>query len=275
MRVSGVRKPGELTMSIALVLTYHAVDSGSPPLSVEPALFREHLSVIAEAGVRTVTIAELAAELRAGDLASPAVAITFDDGFRSVAEVAATALADRGMCATVFCVAGHLGGRSDWPSARPGGFVAELASADELRELARSGFEIGSHGMTHEPLVGEDEAVLQREVVDSRRVLEDATGTAVTSHATPYGAGPGTRARALLEATYAASCSTRLGFVDAGADPYALPRIDAHYVRRPEYLRRAIDGSLDGYLRLRGVGSRVRRTIRKDYARARAVAEAR
>src|SRR5919198_1126750 len=67
MRVSGVRKPGELTMSIALVLTYHAVDSGSPPLSVEPALFREHLSVIAEAGVRTVTIAELAAELRAGD----------------------------------------------------------------------------------------------------------------------------------------------------------------------------------------------------------------
>ena len=100
-------------MSIALVLTYHAVERGPAPLCVDPDLFVEHLDCILESGARALTVRELAEALREGALDRPSVAITFDDGFASVVESAGPLIAERGLPATVFCVAGHLGGTSD------------------------------------------------------------------------------------------------------------------------------------------------------------------
>lgn len=252
-----------------LVLTYHAIEAGRSPLCIEPALFREHLDVISRSGLPALTIGELAAGLASGSpLDGPAVAITFDDGLASVVEQAAPLLAERRLPATVFCVAGRLGGRSDWPSAAPGGFVRPLASRDALRELVAAGVEAGSHGMAHEPLVTDDTAVLRRELVDSRAALEDSLQAPVRSFALPYGALPSRSARTLLEATYDAACTTEPGVVKRGADVHALPRVDAHYLRRPALLARAIEGSLGAYLRARGLGARARRAFRTDYARA-------
>lgn len=252
-------------MSIALVLTYHAVEPGPAPLCIDPQLFAEHLDTIVASGARAVTVRELAAALREGKLGHPTVAITFDDGLASVAENAAPALADRGLPATVFCVAGHVGGRSDWPSARPGGYRAALATARQLVELADAGVEIGSHGMQHTPLVAGSEPVLRRELVDSRLALEQALQTAVTSYAYPYGAGPTPAARRVVADTYEAACTTVIGLTGLATDPLALPRIDAHYVRRPGLLRRALAGSLGPYVVARRLGARTRRLFVKDF----------
>src|SRR5262249_23321631 len=99
---------------VTLVLTYHAVEEGTAPLCISPRLFAEHAAVIAAAGVPVLTVSELASALSAGELPPRAVAITFDDGCASVAEHAAPALAEHGLRATVFCVAGHLGGTNEW-----------------------------------------------------------------------------------------------------------------------------------------------------------------
>lgn len=251
----------------ALILTYHAVQPGSSPLCVTPELLGEHLDCIAEAAARTLTISELASALRERRPIERVVALTFDDGFASVVETAAPLLRERGMTATVFCVAGHLGRRNDWESARPGGFDARLADAAALRGLRDAGVEIGSHGMAHAPLTKYAEASLRRELVDAKQALEAVVGAAVTSYAYPYGAAPSPVARRLVEATYAAACTTRLDVVRPGADVYALPRVDAHYVRRPAFLRRVLDGSFTPYLRARSAGARVRRFVRPDYAR--------
>ncbi len=255
-------------MAPVLILTYHAVEPGPEPLCVAPEQFRAHLDCIVDSGVRTVTISELAGALGAGMPAEPLVAITFDDGFASVVDTAALMLAERGLTATVFCVAGHLGGRNDWPSARRGGYESPLADGGALAELARGGFEIGSHGKRHEPLVHGDEQVLQEEVVESQLALEEAVGRPVRSFAYPYGAGPSPEAAHVVAATYAAACTTRIGPVGRAARVHALPRVDIHYLRRPELLRRALGGSLDLYLRARGVGARALRLVRKDYAAA-------
>ena len=105
--------------------------------------------------------------MRRGRLPERAVALTFDDGFRSVAREAAPLLRDRGVRATVFCVSGRLGGESDWPSRRPGAGTAQLADADELAALAADGWEVGCHGATHAPLVDADASFLRRELVDA------------------------------------------------------------------------------------------------------------
>ena len=253
-------------MARALILTYHAVEAGRPPLCVDPALFEAHADAIAESGARSLTVRELAAELSAGDLQGTIVVMTFDDGFASVAETATPILRERGLAATVFCVGGHLGGTSDWPSARNGSHRSRLASASVLIDLARAGFEIGSHGSEHAPLAGAPDSLLRNEVSGSRRELEDAVGAPVTSYAYPYGAMPWTLGRALVAETYDAACTTVLHRVSGTSDPHALPRIDAHYLLKPELLQRALDGRLGAYFLARRLAARARRTVRKDYA---------
>ncbi len=250
----------------ALILMYHAVEPARSALSVTPELFRSHLRCIAESGARVVTVRALAEELRRAK--SPRdflLAITFDDGFESVAELAAPLLAERELPATVFCVAGRLGGTSDWPSGRAGGTTRALASASALRDLSQAGFEIGSHGFDHEPLVADAEQLLRREIADSKSVLEEAVGTHVSSFAYPYGAGPSRLARRLVEETYEAACTTKMASLSPQPDRYALPRVDVHYVRRPELLARVLAGRIGPYLVARRIGARTRRALWKDY----------
>ena len=86
------------------------------------------------------------------------------------------------------------------------------------------------------------------------------------TYAYPYGALRHAEARRLVERTYDAACTTRVASVGDGPI-YALPRVDAHYLRRPEILRRAVAGSLGSYLALRRFGPRAR-AIRQDYVAA-------
>lgn len=253
-------------MSRALVLTYHAIEEREGPLFVDPETFAVHLDCIAEADADAVTVSELVAALRSRRRRRPAIAVTFDDGFASVVRTAAPLLAERGIPATVYCVAGHLGRLNDWPSALRGSPLLELADARELAELAAAGFEIGCHGMTHAPLRGAKEESVEQELVEAREVLQREVRADVRSFAYPYGAAPSPDARRVVARTYESACTTTLGYVTHGADEYALPRVDAHYVRRPRLLRSALAGSLGPYLLARRLGAGARRGLRRDYS---------
>jgi peptidoglycan/xylan/chitin deacetylase (PgdA/CDA1 family) len=250
---------------MALILTYHAVEEGPAPLCLAPALFLSHLDVLEELRVSTLTVSGLADALRHGTLPDRAVALTFDDGCASAVRTAAPALAERGMVATFFCVAGHLGGWNDWPTQPASAPRLALARADELRELARLGFEIGAHGNDHVPLGNAGADVVRREVEGSKHVLEDATGRPVRSFAYPYGVAPRSGAERLAAQLYGAACGNLLHRVNARCDPMRLPRVDAHYVRYPRVLRRVAADQWDSYLRMRAVGARARRLLRSDH----------
>jgi len=251
-----------------LIITYHAVEPGPWPLCVSPELFRAHLDAVVASGARSVTVSQLVDERNSLASDERLVAITFDDGFASVAEHAAPLLLARGLTATVFCVAGHLGGRNDWASGPVGGFASSLASADQVRELADEGFEIGSHGFAHLPAAEASEAELEQELAGSREALQLLTGGPVRSYAYPYGSLPGPEGRTLVEQGYAAACTTRVALVGQRPDVHTLPRVDAYYLRRPELMTRALEGSLGPYLAARRLGSRARRAWRKDYVTA-------
>jgi peptidoglycan/xylan/chitin deacetylase (PgdA/CDA1 family) len=230
-------------------------------------LFRAHLDAVVSTGVRAVTVSQLVHELASSRTRERLLAITFDDGFASVAEHAAPLLAERGLPATVFCVAGHVGGRNDWEGNRSGAFESPLVTAEQISALASAGLEIGSHGFAHAPVSETAGASLERELVHSKEVLEGLTGGQVRSYAYPYGALPGEQARKLVEATYDAACTTHVASVPSLPDVHELPRVDAHYLRRPELLRRALSGRLEPYLALRRAGARARRAVLSDYTR--------
>jgi peptidoglycan/xylan/chitin deacetylase (PgdA/CDA1 family) len=249
-----------------VVLTYHAVEDGPQPLCVDPKLFEEHLDVLGEAGATTLTVSELGDALRAGAMPERAVAITFDDGIESVVRTAVPLLRERDMKATLFCVAGHLGGSGDWttqPRWRP---AFRLASAEQLAAVAGDRIEIGSHGVEHVPLHAAGADVVQRELTTSRQLLESEIGEPVRSFAFPYGTRPRDADQALAAAGYSVACAGGLALVDERSNPLALPRVDVHYVRRPVLLRRLVSGSLPFYLGLRRAGARARRVLVDDFA---------
>ena len=182
-------------------------------------------------------------------------------------EHAAPILVERRLRETVFCVAGRIGATNRWPTARPGAPEVQLADAGALSMLASAGFEIGAHGTDHEPFDAVTGAAIRREVADARASLEARVGVRVGSVAYPYGALPSAAALAAVRETYTTAVTTRIGRVDVRSDPYALPRVDAHYVRSPRMFRAVLDGGANGYLALRRTAALARRKVVLDYAR--------
>lgn len=104
----------------------------------------------------------------------PSVQLSFDDGNASDAEIALPALARRGLQATFFPVAARIG--------RTGSI-----DSDGLRDLARQGMEIGSHGMHHQSWRRLTDAELDEELVLARRHIAEESGAAVDTAACPLG----------------------------------------------------------------------------------------
>jgi peptidoglycan/xylan/chitin deacetylase (PgdA/CDA1 family) len=175
----------------ALVLCYHALSETWPAaLSVTPGHFRSQITRLLQRGYRPVTFADAAQAEPDPTL----LAITFDDAYRSVFEVAAPILAELDVPATLFAPSAYMG--TERPMSWPGidrwlgtEHEPELMpmSWSQLDELAAAGWEIGSHTVTHPHLTRVDDATLRRELGESRVVCEDRLGRPCPSIAYPYG----------------------------------------------------------------------------------------
>jgi peptidoglycan/xylan/chitin deacetylase (PgdA/CDA1 family) len=99
-----------------LILGYHRVaDLAVDPfaLAVRPAHFAEQMAVLRRAA-HPVALADALAALKTGTLVRRAVAVTFDDGYADVYRQAYPVLVRHAIPATVFVVAGVLGGELWW-----------------------------------------------------------------------------------------------------------------------------------------------------------------
>jgi peptidoglycan/xylan/chitin deacetylase (PgdA/CDA1 family) len=102
------------------------------------------------------------------------VRLSFDDGNASDVDVALPALAERGMEADFFVLAGRLG--------RPGSVDSE-----GVRSLLAQGMTIGTHGMSHRSWRGLSDRDRRVELLDARQAIADASGATVDTAALPFG----------------------------------------------------------------------------------------
>lgn len=159
-------------------LMYHELQADGRPLSqdapgylryvVREKDFRVQMNHLKDNGWRGVDVGE------ALSFDSPAVAITFDDGCETDLLIAAPILHELGFDATFYITTGFLG--------NPG-----YLTATQVRELSSLGFQIGCHSMTHAYLSDLDEAALCREIVDSKKQLEQLIGKPVEHFSCPGG----------------------------------------------------------------------------------------
>ena len=232
------------------ILTYHALDDRESVLSTPPATFARQMRSLVESGARVVPLSELGRAAVESDLSSPQVAITFDDGLRSVYEHGLPVLAELGLAATVFLVTDYCGKTNDWPG-QPSRFGDRaMLGWPEVKEMAAAGVAFASHGRSHRNLTGLSAREIETEMAESRRSIEDALGLAADGFAYPYGAHDA-RVRALARAHFSLACGTTLGFVTAGSDRFDLERLDMYYFRRSPTLGRLFAPDVRAYVALR------------------------
>jgi murein biosynthesis integral membrane protein MurJ len=213
------------------VLMYHSIarmDRDLNRVCVSPGRFAQQLDWLHRNGLRGVSIRELC-QARERGAASGLVGLTFDDGYRDFLTSALPILERYGFTATLFIVAGLLGGENEWD----GGPRLPLLDKDELREVRARGIEIGSHGLSHVQLTALDHATLTREVQDSRELLRRLLGETVDGFCYPYGSLDGPAVRAVQEAGYAYGCGVKVP--SAAVSRFSLPR--THVGERDGFLR--------------------------------------
>lgn len=197
-------------MRDVLVLCYHAVSKRWPaPLSVTPAAFERQLRLLSRRGFKGATFDRAVSHACDGRT----VAVTFDDAYLSVLELARPILDDVGFPATVF-VATDYPVRPEQPMAWEGidnwlggRYEHELRpmSWDQLGILADAGWEIGSHTCSHPRLTSLTDEDLARELVESRATLADRLSRPCATLAYPYGDHDGRVIEAARIAGYGAA----------------------------------------------------------------------
>jgi peptidoglycan/xylan/chitin deacetylase (PgdA/CDA1 family) len=211
------------------ILTYHSIDRSGSPISVAPEEFRRHAAWLASGRVRVLPLADLAELAPDAD----AVALTFDDGFANFASEAAPLLAAHGLPATLYVVAGHVGGDNAW-GGQSDPRVPRLPLLDwpALGRLAEQGVELGAHTRTHPHLTRVDADALEDELAGAAEAVRAETGRMPKSIAYPYG-DVDARVAAAAGRRFGLGVTTELRALAAGEDSLRLPRLDMFYLRAP------------------------------------------
>ncbi|SFI46536.1 Polysaccharide deacetylase [Streptosporangium canum] len=216
-----------------MVWVYHSVaefDRDPLRITVSPDSFHRHMRWLRDRGLRGVTMRELRAAEARGEAAG-LVGLTFDDGYADFATTVVPALAEYGFTATVFVVAGHVGGDSSWDPGVP----RDVMTPEQLREVVAVGMEIGSHSLTHPRLPTVDGGRrLVEEFTTSKAVLEDLTGEAVSGFCYPYGQHGAREVEAVTEAGFGYACAL---WHTEHAGLFAMPRIEPFDETGPMGLR--------------------------------------
>lgn len=215
----------------ALVLAFHAIaDLGDDPVLAEygvpPERFAAHLDALARRGWTFVDLDALLAALDGrARLPERALLITFDDCYVDLLAAGAPLLAERGIPAVAYAVAGLAGRSNEWD--RPlGARELPLLDGEGLRALAAAGIEVGSHGMNHRQLTKLPLEEATAEIRDSAAALERLGLPRPRTFSYPHGECDAEIEATVGESGYAAAFTVTAGRVERGGDRFALPRIE-------------------------------------------------
>jgi peptidoglycan/xylan/chitin deacetylase (PgdA/CDA1 family)/methionyl-tRNA formyltransferase len=141
----------------------------------------------------------------------PTVIITFDDGYEDNFKVARPILERFGLHATFFVSTGLMGSDRTFDHDQTKlGYGPPNMSWDQIRELKKRGFDIGSHTVNHSRISELSPAELSFELRDSKSKLETELGSPAILFAYPFGGVRDSNAvanKAVFEAGYSLCCS--------------------------------------------------------------------
>ena len=214
----------------AAVLMYHWVDERLGErlryYGVTPAAFRDQMAALARSGRPCLTLDAVREHLEAGT-APPrgAFVLTFDDGYADLESTVLPVLEEHRFPATVFVVTEAVeGGVNRW-DLKHGDPGRALLSWEAIRRLDGGQLRFESHSCSHPQLPHLDAATARREIVESKRRLEDELGREVSVFSYPHGVFDRQAEDLVREAGYRCAVTDIRGLNRAGTSPLRMRRV--------------------------------------------------
>jgi len=226
------------------ILVYHAIETPDAYGNVSASRFRRDLEFLDD----RFEVVDLPAALTHPTTGGKRVAVTIDDGYRSVHTHALPIARELSVPLTVFVPVGFVGGdRAEFtyrfhtspagksafndPSSRqqvdrpPPTFLSEQQLGELVDEKLVC---IGAHTRMHPDLAElSDPSTARSEIRDARAELEALIDDSVDRFSFPYGRYDD-RALSIVRRTYDLAVTSREGLLDPSPDRYQLPRLRAH-----------------------------------------------
>lgn len=205
-----------------VVLLYHSIGTG--PLALPQRVFADQMDWLHA----TATVVPLMDLLTTDGRSRRRVAITFDDGYRSLHRFAMPVLAGSPVMPAAFLTTGWIRAAERRASALEHGHYPgeQFLLWREVEELAAAGWRIGPHGVEHLDLTVQPDDRVNIELRASRSAIEKALGECLTVFAYTWGRHTARLRRHVAEAGYSHALAGAHGPVSERSDPFAIPRID-------------------------------------------------
>ena len=209
----------------ATVLCYHIVESPQDPrMEVSRETFRQQMRYLAMTGYNVIPLRDLYDYVTGKRTSLPknAIVVTIDDGWRSTYTEVFPEMKRYGFPFTVFIYPQIIGQTS------------RALTWKQIKEMSDAGVDIESHSLSHPFLTRRRHAELdqrsyngwlERELIDSKRMLERATGKPVLFLAYPFGDYDHYLVDSVGRAGYGAALTCEAGKVRRGSDPLRMRRM--------------------------------------------------
>lgn len=235
------------------ILTYHSLDKIGATTSMAPSAFRRQMDYLKRHGFTTITLSDFVERLKTDKpFGEKTFALTFDDGFKSVYQIAFPILSELNFTATIFLTTSHMGQAALWElgekDKKAGVYRLPLLSWDEVEEMHRHGFAFESHGSRHMRLTRLHPALVRKDVEKSKRTIEDKLGAPCRLFCYPYGDFDESVRQIVQKAGFEGAVTALFGRNSKNTDLYALRRIgSAHFTSAPVF-RACIYGTYGWHL---------------------------
>jgi peptidoglycan/xylan/chitin deacetylase (PgdA/CDA1 family) len=159
------------------ILMYHSLDPSRflNKTALYAELFKRQMSCLKKNTFEVLPLASCAQEKGRQDFFQKKAVLTFDDGYIDNYLLAFPILRDFGFPCTFFVTVEDIGRE---------GFL-NWSMIEEMSETP--GIEIGSHGLSHEPLADVSPERARRSIGESKKILEDRLGKPVNAFSYPSG----------------------------------------------------------------------------------------
>lgn len=205
-----------------IVLLYHAVGDGAWALPVAAFVRQiEHIS-------------NHSRPFRLSQFDLPAVddrleiAITFDDGYASLADIVRPVAKDHGLAPAVFLNTGWIGtGERKRSEAALGHYPDEtFMSWPDVEALARDGWEIGSHGIEHLDLTVLERPAIDAELTRSKLMIEQRLSRPCPGFSFTWGRHNALVRQRVAAAGYTYACTGRHSAMALPPSAFEIPRLN-------------------------------------------------
>jgi peptidoglycan/xylan/chitin deacetylase (PgdA/CDA1 family) len=223
------------------IFNFHRVDNQPAPtvyqhLTITPDGLRRVIQLCRALGLTPISFED--ALNHPERLCDQHFLLTFDDGYENLYHHAWPVLEAEQCPATIFALAGKLGGENDWDTPYIPG-LNRLLSAEQMVAMAQSPYiRFGSHGLHHRALPMVSAKNMQAEMMDSYHILSDLLGNAfVPVMAYPWGEYSQKVINLISRTPYQAAVTTEKGLWDQTAqNPYAIPRYSIYHRDRHTFI---------------------------------------